>query len=253
MGSSLRWTHGCIFFFFFLELKTWPFRVTSGKNSNSFQVMCWSLSSAQINQPGEPTKPSGRKRFRSTGWSRQMSPQNTSWIPAKKVKKKQTFSQNTEYLGIHISRQKLLTVSDVVVVFAGCWWCRPACGRRAAWATVGWRQAAAAGTSPASVCFQATSVTAAPSRPPRSRCHRLHRHRSSPPLRPRSPLELIAPLPSAGPIRETPVRVSPVRSFSSVNYLIETKGIWIEWNVLLILIIFVFVTYIYICEYLFLT
>lgn len=75
------------FFFFFLELKTWPFRVTSGKNSNSFQVMCCSLSSAQMNQPGEPTKPSGRKRFRSTGWSRQMSPQNTSWIPAKKVKK----------------------------------------------------------------------------------------------------------------------------------------------------------------------
>lgn len=94
MGSSLRWMHGCIFFCFFLELKTWPFRVTSGKNSNSFQVMCCSLSSAQMNQPGEPTKPSGRKRFRSTGWSRQMSPQNTSWIPAKKVKKKYIQSEH---------------------------------------------------------------------------------------------------------------------------------------------------------------
>lgn len=56
--------------------------------------MCCSLSSAQMNQPGEPTKPSGRKRFRSTGWSRQMSPQNTSWIPAKKVKKKYIQSEH---------------------------------------------------------------------------------------------------------------------------------------------------------------
>lgn len=169
----------------------------------------------------------------------------------KSFKKIHSVRAQNIWWSISADRSSWLCQMLLLCLLAGCWWCRPACGRRAAWATVGWRQAAAAGTSPASVCFQATSVTAAPSRPPRSRRHRLHRHRSSPPLRPRSPLELIAPLPSAGPIRETPVRVSPVRSFSSVNYLIETKGIWIEWNVLFILIIFLFVTYIYICEYLF--
>lgn len=58
---------------FFLELKT------ESQDWETFWFM---------NQPGEPTKPSGRRRFRSKGWSLQMSPQNTSWIPAKKVKKK---------------------------------------------------------------------------------------------------------------------------------------------------------------------
>lgn len=163
-------------------------------------------------------------------------------------KSKKIHSVRTQNIRGSISADRSSWLCQMLLCLLAVGWCRPACGRRAAWATVGWRQAAAAGMSPASVCFQATSVTAAPSRPPRSRRHRLHRHRSSPPLCPRSPLELIAPQPSAGPIRETPVRVSPVRSFSSVNYLIETKGIWIEWNVLFILIMFVFGTYIYICE-----
>lgn len=170
----------------------------------------------RMNWPGEPTTPSGRKRFRSTGLSRQTSLQNTSGIPAKK--KKNTHShENTEHREIRQLTESLDFVR--CCGFAGRRLCGPACGRRAAWATVGWRRAAEAGTSPASVCFLATSATAAPSRPPRCR-HRLHRHRSRPP-RPRAPLELIPPRPSAGPVNETLVRVSPARPFSSENYTVK--------------------------------
>lgn len=70
-----------------------------------------------MNWPGEPTTPSGRKRFRSTGLSRQTSLQNTSWIPAKK--KKKHILMRTQNIGESVSWQKLLTLWDVVGLLAG--------------------------------------------------------------------------------------------------------------------------------------
>lgn len=87
-------------------------------------------------------------------------------------------------------------------------WCSPSCGRRAAWATAGTRWAAAAGTWPVSVWFQATPETAvrSPPLPPpcdrrRHHHHCLHshwsslRHRSRPQRCPLSPL-IPPPLPA---------------------------------------------------------